>query len=170
MKDIYIIVYSSKGAEYFFHSMLKERGPKAPCSHHPSLFNMTNIHRTGLSGWPPQLAALMDSFATSQSFLHAVFSPDLSLMSARQASADSMSPVLPRWKDLWVWIEQRQDTCWRWVGMWEPCSLRSSENRNIDRLNRLNSETQLSNPGTDWPLSPQVTDIPANPWVVYLFA
>lgn len=130
-----------------------------------------NIHRTGLSGWPPQLAALMDSFATSQSFLHTVFSPVLSQMSARLASADSVAPSPPgRKQRRRVWIEQSKDTCWWWAGTWEPRPLRSSENRRIDRLKRLSSETHLCSPETDWPLPPWVTHIPDNPRVGYLFA
>lgn len=42
---------------------------------------------------PPQLAALMDPFAASPSFLHAVFSGLLHQL--LQASADSVSPFPP---------------------------------------------------------------------------
>lgn len=109
----------------------------------------------------------MDSFATSQSFRHAVFSRVLSIVSARRTSADSRSPFLPRRKD--VAFEKSWDRTPAGGGWacgnpvhWE--AVRSSENRRIDRLNRLNSET-------DWPPPPQVTDIPANPrLVIYLLS
>lgn len=128
-----------------------------------------NNLRTGLSGSPPQLAALMDSFATSRSFLHAVFSLDWSVTSANRLQLTA-----------WVLFHLEgetsplngagRDTCRQWEGLAGPGALRSSENRRSGRLKRLNRETQLHSPETDWPLPPWVADIPVNPRAAYLFA
>lgn len=128
-----------------------------------------NDLRTGLSGSPPQLAALMDSFATSQSFLHTVFSLDWSAMSANrlQLTAGVLFHLEGQTSAL---NGAGRDTCWQWKGPVEPRALRSSENRRSGRLKGLNSETQLRSPETEWPLPPWVTDIPANPRAAYLFA
>ena len=91
----------------------------------------------------------MDSFATSQSFLHAVLSPVLSLMSARQTSADSMGPFSspPREDRRPVFNNAETEALagggWACRGGLWTCPLRSSENRRMDRLKRLNTETQL---------------------------
>lgn len=111
----------------------------------------------------------MDSFATSRFFLHAVFSLDRPVTSADRLQLTA-----------WVLFHLEgetsalngagRDTCRRWEGLAEPGALRSSENRRSGRLKRLNSETQLHSPETDWPLPPWVTDIPVNPRAAYLFA
>lgn len=122
----------------------------ALCSHLLSLFNTTELS-TGQDFQvdPTQLAALMDSFATSQSCKTRCplsgFIPHVC-----QAGFSGQHGSLSTWKERrGVSTEQRQATCRRWVGTWEPSPLRSSENRRIDRLKRLNSETQLSSPETD---------------------
>lgn len=122
--------------------------------------------RTGLSGSPPQLAALMDSFATSRSFLHAVSSLDWSVTSADRLQLTA-----------WVLFHLEgeasalngagRDTC---RARPSPVHWGAMRTGVVAVFKRLNSETQPHSPETDWPLPPWVTDIPVNPRAAYLFA